>query len=177
MGKVKYTYQTNYHNTNTGNNCFRRRSLLENLSTITNTTPQFEGHWQPTHELSTLHDTHPFLSLFLRNSILEETPIYTGGLPNSIIARSTRNSNMYITVKDLRELVSHNNQIYHELIKLSMEVLYVQHNGHYIDPSFSTNLSDHNWGYVSSQFATTRSAMILPTAIIWKDSNPSTHSR
>jgi len=71
-------------------------------------------------------------------------------------------------VQDLRDLVSYNSQIYHELIKLSLKVICQQQQAHYMNPAFFTNLSNHNWEYIINQFAHTRNTTISLPAMTSK---------
>lgn len=126
--------------------------------------PPFYEEWRPPHELPTLQDSSAFNTLIISNTVIQNLPIYTAGRPDKIIATSTANTAISITVQGLWELISHNSQIYHELIILSLEGLCKTYGGHYLDPSFFTSLRDHNWAYIANRFAPPQLAsMTRPT--------------
>jgi hypothetical protein len=124
------------------------------------TPPDFHAAWKPCPDLPNLPDHSPFYSLTSAHPLVTSIPAYTAGHPNVIIVSSTRITSISITVKDLRELVSHNSLIYQELIILSLEVLCKDHGGSYLDPSFFTTLKDHNWSYISWWFASRHTATV-----------------
>jgi hypothetical protein len=79
---------------------------------------------------------------------------------------------MHITTSDLRNLLSHNVSIHHELLILSLEVLCKQYNSSYLDPSFYTELYNNGWHSIENRFSSlqqqtiTRPALLTPTICI-----------
>jgi hypothetical protein len=108
--------------------------------------------WQPDTILPPHETDHPFQHILTNqdNSLIIKS---VQGDPSTIISRSANNHQISITIQDLRELLTHNSPIYHELIILSLEVISHHYNSHYLDPSFFTNLQLHGWSYISNWFA------------------------
>jgi len=69
---------------------------------------------------------------------------FTQGNPLTTIVRPARAPDIHISVRDIRELISHNSPKYHELIILILEAICSTFNSHYIDPSLFTTLRSHN---------------------------------
>jgi hypothetical protein len=122
-------------------------SILPHLRTLLHhSPPQQYPRWQPDTSLPKRPDTHPFLQLTNTFSAPHVIPKYTLGSPRTTIDWLARTLNIHITVQDLRDLVSPNCQIYHELIIMSLKVIY-----HKYDPSFITMVTQHNWESIANR--------------------------
>jgi hypothetical protein len=122
-------------------------SILPHLRTLLHhSPPQQYPRWQPDTSLPKRPDTHPFLQLTNTFSAPHVIPKYTLGSPRTTIDWLARTLNIHITVQDLRDLVSPNCQIYHELIIMNLKVIYHKYN-----PSFITMVTQHNWESIANR--------------------------
>ncbi len=73
--------------------------------------------------------------------------------PLTVILCSTSTTNIHITTRVLRDLISYSQKIHRKLLVLSLESLCHKHNSSYLDPSFFPDLDRHNWHRVSNRFS------------------------
>ena len=132
----------------------RRWQLIGgNVLQILRNPPQTPS-WHPNPILPTeRHTVHPFGRL-LQQQFLSIIPYYCQGHSDTII-RSYRKPDMHITTKDLRDVISPNNSIYHENLILSLELLCSFFQGSYLDPSFYPTLRTQGWIAVKRRFSCT----------------------
>jgi len=96
--------------------------------------------------------THPLAHL-IQYSNLELRKRYTQGHKLSPFLRSQAQQSIHNTTQDLRNLITLNSPIYHELLILSLETLSTTFNSSsYVDPSFVTVLQTQGWNAVSNRF-------------------------
>jgi hypothetical protein len=101
--------------------------------------------WSPQLPLPYAPITTNILSKLLSPRDLQLLRQYTSCPPSTKILSCSNNSGYYITTKDLQNLLSYNQPIYHELLILSLENLCSMYISSYLDPSFFNTLS--NWGW------------------------------
>jgi hypothetical protein len=91
--------------------------------------------------------------MLLQSNNISRIREYTQGEPTQKVIWSTQTPQISILVQDMRDLISHNSMIYHELLILSLEILCHEFQASYLDQSFFTLLRDHGWCYVSNRFS------------------------
>jgi hypothetical protein len=60
----------------------------------------------------------------------------------------TRRTNIHITVKDMRELLTYNTPTYHELLIIALEIISQTNNSTFLDPSFIATIQEQGWNAV-----------------------------
>jgi len=120
---------------------------------ITRSPPPLPMQWVPRPILPmATHASYPLYQL-LRASDLQLIHQYCQGEPLTKIIRSARQPNIYLTTRDIRQLITHNTQTYHELLILALKAICHQFGGTYLDPSFFPNLESQGWNMVKRCFA------------------------
>jgi hypothetical protein len=127
------------------------QELITNVLWRQNPTPTTTP-WTPYILFPPGSNDHPFQMLLQSNNI-SRIREYTQGEPTQKVIWSTQTPQISILVQDMRDLISHNSMIYHELLILSLEILCHEFQASYLDPSFFTLLRDHGWCYVSNRFS------------------------
>jgi hypothetical protein len=110
--------------------------------------------WRPQHNLPyTAVPIHSFGS-YLCNDDLTIIKKFTQGISTTTILRSRAQRDVHLTTADMRDLLTHDTPIYHELLILSLEILCQQFDSTYLDPAFFPNMRTQGWQAVARRFGT-----------------------
>jgi len=115
--------------------------------------------WAPPSKIDTESQDmplHPFQSL-VRINYLDTIVQYCQGPHTSVILRMYLKPHIHLTTKDLRDIISHNSPINHELLILGLEVICTNYNSSYLDPSFMPTLQIQGWSSVAYRFHPSKS--------------------
>jgi hypothetical protein len=93
----------------------------------------------------------PFGQL-LQELDLDIIPTFCHG-PSATVLRLCRKTDIHITTKDMRDIISHNSPIYHESLVLGLELLCATYNSSYVDPSFIPTLRTQGSSKVEKRFS------------------------
>jgi hypothetical protein len=91
--------------------------------------------WHPTLALHEANRRQMFENTLCRLNF-DVIRYYCQGHPLQTILRLTRTPDIHLTIQDMRDLLSHSEPIYHELLIVSLEILCSTFGGSYLDPSF-----------------------------------------
>jgi hypothetical protein len=65
---------------------------------------------------------------------------YTSGPHTDIVLRMGRKTQVHLTVRDMQQLITYGEPIFHDLLTLSLEVITSQYGGKYLEPAFFSQL-------------------------------------
>jgi len=106
----------------------------------------------PSHQV---WNSHPFQRI-VQSLNLETIKAATQRKETDTIVKLSSKPDVFITVKDMRDLISYGIPIYHELLVLSLEALCSTYHAAYLDPSFYPTLLSQGYLAVLRCFASTR---------------------
>ena len=111
--------------------------------------PQSTPQWAPPHLPIDLNPMHPFgqLVISLQTDLIQ---LYTNGSHTDVILRLSRKPEIHVTVQDLRQLLTHREPIFHDLLTLSLDIITSQCSGKYLEPAFFPQLCQHGWHAVKN---------------------------
>ena len=144
--------QTEYHSPSPIQDTRRWCNLGGNVLQRIRDPPQ-SPQWKPQVVLPKADSADPFGQL-LQQFDLEVIKLYCQG-PSTTILRLFRKTDIHITNKDIRDIISHNSPIYHESLVLGLELLCATYNSSYVDPSFIPTLKTLGWSAVAPRFSPT----------------------
>jgi hypothetical protein len=108
-------------------------------------------YWRPEILLPHQPSNHPLVST-IPNSTLTTIKSICQFHPETPIIRSSRRRNVFLQVKDIRDLVSYGSAIADETVTMYLELLCHTHDICYLSTSFISELQEHGWEEVQRYF-------------------------